>query len=103
MEVAGYDPVLIETVGVGQNEVEISSVADLCVVVLGPGYGDEIQLIKAGLLEIADVVAVNKCDLPEAQSLLADVREEVAGSARAEDDRVDVVELEAKSGRSVTI
>jgi len=87
LELAGYDPVLIETVGVGQNEVDVASVADLCVVVLGPGHGDDIQLIKAGLLEIADIVVVNKCDLPESHRLLNEVREELAGGARAQDSR----------------
>lgn len=77
LEQAGYDPVLIETVGVGQNEVDIASVADLCVVMLGPGYGDDIQLIKAGLLEVADLVVVNKCDLPEANRLLSGVGAEL--------------------------
>lgn len=117
MEVAGYDPVLIETVGVGQNELEIASVADVCVVVLGPGHGDDIQLIKVGLLEIADIVVVNKCDLSESGRLLKEVREELAGAALArgggrfeplaESDAEDsagvpeVVELEAKSGRGV--
>jgi len=73
LELAGYDRVLIETVGVGQNEADIASVADTCVVLLGPGYGDDIQLIKAGLLEIADIVVVNKCDLPGAKRLLKGV------------------------------
>ncbi len=97
LELAGYDPVLIETVGVGQNEVEIRSVADLCVVVLGPGYGDDIQLIKAGLLEIADIVAVNKCDLPEAQRLVNEVREELVATERS----IEIVAIEAKSGNGV--
>jgi len=97
LELAGYDPVLIETVGAGQNEVEIRSVADLCIVVLGPGYGDDIQLVKAGLLEIADVVVVNKCDLPEAQRLVGEVREELAATAR----EIEVVAIEAKSGAGV--
>ena len=83
LEVAGFDPVLIETVGVGQNEFDIASVADICVVVLGPGYGDDIQLIKAGLLEIADIVVVNKCDLPEANRLLKAVRAEMGGWVRS--------------------
>jgi LAO/AO transport system kinase len=120
LELAGYDPVLIETVGVGQNELDIAAVADLCVVVLAPGYGDDIQLIKAGLLEIADVVVVNKCDLPESQRLLKVVREELAGAAAARsgqpfqtpaegqpEDTADVasgaeiVAVEATSGRGV--
>jgi LAO/AO transport system kinase len=120
LELAGYDPVLIETVGVGQNELEIASVADLCVVVLGPGYGDDIQLIKAGLLEIADIVVVNKCDLPESHRLLKEVREELAGAALARSghrcepvaenqseptpdvaEGVQVMGIEAKSGDGV--
>jgi len=82
LELAGYDPVLIETVGVGQSEVDIASVADICVVMLGPGYGDDIQLIKAGLLEIADIVVVNKCDQPEANRLLKEIREELGEAKR---------------------
>jgi len=111
LELAGYDPVLIETVGVGQNEVDVASVADLCIVVLGPGYGDDIQLIKAGLLEIADLVVVNKCDLPEAHRLLKEVRAELAGTASVRQDcsedtsddsaGVPVVGIEAKSGRGL--
>jgi LAO/AO transport system kinase len=120
LELAGYDPVLIETVGVGQNEVEIASVADLCVVMLGPGYGDDIQLIKAGLLEIADIAVVNKCDLPESHRLLQEVRQELAGAALARQDvqceslsedapegtpnstsHVQVVGLQAKSGQGL--
>ena len=83
LELAGYDPVLIETVGVGQNEVDVASVADICVLVLGPGYGDDIQLTKAGLLEIAHIVVVNKCDLPDANRLLKEVRAELGLSSYA--------------------
>lgn len=108
LELAGYDPVLIETVGVGQNEVDIASVADICVVILGPGYGDDIQLIKAGLLEIADIVAVNKCDLPEAKRLLEDVRAEFGARGRetthdsaASAGGADIAGIEAKSGKGV--
>lgn len=104
LELGGFDPVLIETVGVGQNEVDIASIADFCVVLLGPGYGDDIQLIKAGLLEIADVVVVNKCDLSEAERLLGEVREELRHSARAaaeSDAGPPVFGIEAKSGEGV--
>ena len=62
LDAAGFDRVLVETVGAGQAEVEIASVADTVVVVEAPGLGDEVQAIKAGLLEIADVFAVNKAD-----------------------------------------
>src|SRR5512139_3056363 len=66
-DAAGFDIILIETVGVGQAEVEIASLAHSVVVVEAPGLGDEIQAIKAGILEIADVLVVNKCDLPGAE------------------------------------
>jgi LAO/AO transport system kinase len=99
LELAGYDHVLIETVGVGQSEADIATVADICVVMLGPGYGDDIQLIKAGLLEIAHIVVVNKCDQPEANRLLKDVYEESGHSSSAGD--VEIIALEAKSGKGV--
>ena len=62
LDAAGFDRILVETVGAGQAEIEIASVADTVVVVEAPGLGDEVQAIKAGLLEIADVFAVNKAD-----------------------------------------
>ncbi|MDE0197523.1 MAG: methylmalonyl Co-A mutase-associated GTPase MeaB [Caldilineaceae bacterium] len=62
LDAAGFDRVLVETVGAGQAEIEIASVADTVVVVEAPGLGDEVQAIKAGLLEIADIFAVNKAD-----------------------------------------
>jgi LAO/AO transport system kinase len=99
LEVAGFDPVLIETVGVGQNEVDVASIADVCVVILGPGYGDDIQLIKAGLLQIADLVVVNKCDVPEAGTLLGQVREEVGHSPAA--GGIEVLGVEARTGAGV--
>jgi LAO/AO transport system kinase len=66
LDAAGYDPVVIETVGAGQSEVEIASLAETTVVVEVPEMGDEVQAIKAGLLEIADVIVVNKGDRPGA-------------------------------------
>src|SRR3954449_7224738 len=62
MSASGRDYVLIETVGVGQDEVEVAGVADVTVVVLVPGMGDDVQAIKAGIMEIADVYVVNKAD-----------------------------------------
>ncbi|HWJ02754.1 MAG TPA: methylmalonyl Co-A mutase-associated GTPase MeaB [Verrucomicrobiae bacterium] len=70
----GKDIVLIETVGVGQSEMEIMKLADTTVVILTPGAGDSIQTIKAGIMEIADVFAVNKADLPGAKRLAREVR-----------------------------
>jgi len=70
----GFDYVLLETVGVGQSELEVAAVADTTVVVLTPGLGDGVQMIKAGIMEIADVFAVNKADLPGAQKVVQEVR-----------------------------
>ncbi len=64
MAAAGFDPVFIETVGVGQAEVEIAEVADLTVLVLVPGAGDEVQAMKAGIMEIGDLIVLNKADRP---------------------------------------
>jgi LAO/AO transport system kinase len=74
LDAAGYDLILIETVGVGQDEVEISQLADVTVVVLVPGMGDDVQAIKAGIMEVADVFAVNKADLPGADCLEQEIR-----------------------------
>lgn len=68
LDAAGFDYVIVETVGAGQNEVEIAKVADSTVLVEAPGMGDDIQAIKAGILEIADVIAVNKADRPGVQN-----------------------------------
>ena len=65
LDAAGYDPVIIETVGAGQSEIEIAKLAHTTIVVEAPGLGDDIQAAKAGLLEIADILVVNKSDKPE--------------------------------------
>ena len=72
-DVAAYDTVIVETVGAGQSEVEITQVADTRLVVCPPGLGDDVQAIKAGLLEIADAFVVSKADLPDAQRTEADL------------------------------
>lgn len=69
LESSGFDFVLIETVGVGQAEVEVRYVSDVVVLVLSPGYGDEMQLLKAGVMEIADIYALNKSDLSGTDSM----------------------------------
>ena len=75
LEAAGYDVILIETVGVGQNEVDVVDVAPIVVAVVAPGLGDEVQAMKAGLLEVAHIVIVNKGDLPDADDTLRNLRE----------------------------
>lgn len=74
LDAAGYDPVIIETVGVGQDEVEVVTAAHTVVVLSAPGLGDDIQAIKAGILEIADIHAVSKCDKPEAAATVSALR-----------------------------
>jgi LAO/AO transport system kinase len=74
LDAAGRDLVLIETVGVGQDEIEVSRLADVTVVVLVAGLGDDVQAIKAGIMEVADVFAVNKADLPGADRLEQEIR-----------------------------
>jgi LAO/AO transport system kinase len=60
LDAAGYDKIIVETVGVGQDEIEIAKTADVCVVVLVPGMGDDVQTMKAGIMEIADVLVITK-------------------------------------------
>jgi LAO/AO transport system kinase len=69
MGLIGCDVVFVETVGVGQSEVEVAAVADLVMIVMAPGQGDSVQLLKAGLMEIGDVFVVNKADRPDARRL----------------------------------
>ena len=70
---AGFDFIIVETVGVGQDEVEVAALADVTVVVLVPGMGDDIQAIKAGLMEIADVFVINKADRPGAEQTQGEI------------------------------
>ncbi|MYR06780.1 methylmalonyl Co-A mutase-associated GTPase MeaB [Gordonia sp. SID5947] len=76
LEALHYDVVLVETVGVGQSEVEVSAVADPTVVILNPGAGDAVQAAKAGLLEVADLLVVNKADREGADQTVRDLRME---------------------------
>ena len=78
LDVAGYDYILIETVGVGQDEVEVASASHTTLVVSAPGLGDEIQAIKAGILEIADIHVVSKSDRPDARSTISDLKQMLA-------------------------
>lgn len=74
MKAAGYEYIIIETVGVGQSEIEIAGLADTTVVVVVPEAGDEVQTMKAGLMEIADVFVVNKADRPDADTFVKNLR-----------------------------
>lgn len=99
LEAAGADVVLVETVGVGQSEVDVVAVADVVVAVLAPGLGDSVQAAKAGVLEVADVLVVNRADQPGAGRLEAELRtmlavgREAAAGAGSGAGRADPVVL----------
>ncbi len=82
LEYAGFNPIIIESVGAGQTEVEISNIADITVVVFNPNTGDSIQTIKAGLTEIGDIYVVNKSDLAGTNQLFDAVRDYIGDSKR---------------------
>ncbi|MCA2003336.1 methylmalonyl Co-A mutase-associated GTPase MeaB [Candidatus Nitrosotenuis uzonensis] len=82
LEYAGFDPIIIESVGAGQTEVEISNIADITVVVFNPHTGDNIQTIKAGITEIGDIYVVNKADLDGASQLFESVKEFIGMTER---------------------
>ena len=97
LDAAGKDVVLVETVGVGQDEVEIVETADVSVVVLVPGLGDEVQALKAGIMEIADVFVVNKADRDGVDSLVAEI-EAMLALAPGEASSTPIVRTVATSG-----
>ena len=82
LEYAGFNPIIIESVGAGQTEVEISNIADITVVVFNPNTGDSIQTIKSGLTEIGDIYVVNKSDLAGTNQLFDAVRDFIGDSKR---------------------
>jgi len=102
LDAAGYDRVLIETVGVGQSEVDVAAVADTTVLVMTPAGGDGVQAFKAGVMEIADLFVINKADLPGADRLRRDVRA-AQGLAEPEPDgwTAPVVQTRASDGTGV--
>jgi GTPase len=100
LDAAGMDVLLLETVGVGQSEVEVASLADTVVLVLQPGSGDSIQALKAGVMEIPDVIAINKSDHPAARTMRAEIRS-VLSLAPAGDPRPAIVETEAFQGTGI--
>ena len=86
LDAAGFDVILVETVGVGQAEVDIAGQADTTVVLSAPGMGDSVQAAKAGVLEVADVFAINKADRDGAKATLRELRQMVAMKDRTDDE-----------------
>jgi LAO/AO transport system kinase len=101
LDAAGYDLVLIETVGVGQDEIDVVRAADLVMMICVPGQGDGIQAIKAGVMEIADVFVVNKCDRDGADQVEADIRGMLALAGDEPGDVETVFQTDSLSGRGV--
>jgi len=100
LDAAGMDVLLLETVGVGQSEVEVASLADTVVLVLQPGSGDSIQALKAGVMEIPDIIVINKSDHPAARTMRSEIRS-VLALGPATDRRVPIVETEAFRGEGI--
>jgi LAO/AO transport system kinase len=101
LDAFGKDVVLLETVGVGQDEVEIARAADTVVVVGVPNLGDDIQALKAGILEVADVLVVNKADLPGADRVVADLRATMLLTEVRPDWPIPIVKTVATEARGV--
>jgi LAO/AO transport system kinase len=103
LDAAGCDVVLIETVGVGQSEIEVAALADTTVVLLAPGMGDGVQAAKAGILEIGDVFVVNKADRDGAAATARDLRQMIAHGQRREPGgwRPPVVSTVASAGSGI--
>jgi LAO/AO transport system kinase len=101
MDAAGKDDVLIETVGVGQAEIDIVDHADTIVLALMPGSGDSIQALKAGVMEIPDVIVVNKADHPMTDTMIREVRGVLALSHDPEGWKVPILRTEAVRGEGV--
>ena len=98
VKAARYDYIIVETVGVGQSEIEIAGLADTTVVVVVPEGGDEVQTMKAGLMEIADVFVVNKSDRPGADAFVKNLRQMLAPAFHQHRFEIEVIKTVASSG-----
>jgi len=102
LQASGKDVVLVETVGVGQDEVEIVGAADVSIVVLVPGLGDEVQALKAGIMEIADVFVVNKADREGALRVVAEIETMLSLAASHDEEPPAIVQTVATSDQGIT-
>ena len=105
LDASGFDMIMIETVGVGQDEVEIARASHTTVVVSAPGLGDDVQALKAGILEIADVHVVSKCDRPDAIRTITDLKSMLTLAASLVEKpvwRVPVVATSSETGQGIS-
>ncbi|MBA2330913.1 MAG: methylmalonyl Co-A mutase-associated GTPase MeaB [Flavisolibacter sp.] len=101
MKAAGFDYIIIETVGVGQSEVEIAGLADVTVVVMVPEGGDEIQTMKAGLMEIADIFVVNKSDRPGADAFEKNLKLKLAPAFQSKEKEIAIIKTIASQKEGI--
>ena len=97
LKIAPYDYILIETVGVGQSELEIASIADFTVMILMAGFGDEIQALKSGVLEVADLFVVNKADNPDTKLFINNLQSALHLGSK----QIDIIETIATEGMGI--
>jgi len=101
LDASGKDIVIVETVGVGQAEVDVIKIADTTLVVLVPGLGDSIQTIKAGVMEIADIYVINKADRPDVNQAVAEVESLVDIDCSNKDRKIPVLTTNARNGEGI--
>jgi LAO/AO transport system kinase len=101
LDASGRDLIMIETVGVGQDEVDIVRLADITVVMLVPGMGDDVQTIKAGIMEIADIFVINKCDREGAERVEREIRAMQSLAMRADNWSPPIVKTVASEGTGI--
>jgi GTPase len=101
LDASGYDKIIVETVGVGQDEIEIAKTADVCVVVLVPGMGDDVQTMKAGIMEIADVLVINKADREGVMRTEKELQALLSLAARRDEWQPPIVKTVAIESRGI--
>jgi LAO/AO transport system kinase len=101
LDAAGKNPIIVETVGVGQDEIDIVKLADVSIVVLVPGMGDDVQALKAGIMEIGDIFVINKCDRPGVDKMERAVQAMLSLAHRADGWQPPVVKTVATEGRGI--
>ena len=103
LKVAGFDYIIIETVGVGQSEIEIAGLADVTIVTIVPEAGDEIQTMKAGIMEIADLFVVNKADRPGADTFVKNLRLMLAPAFSNHKKEIEIIKTVASKKEGIEI
>ncbi|MFZ4770438.1 MAG: methylmalonyl Co-A mutase-associated GTPase MeaB [Ferruginibacter sp.] len=101
MKAAGFDYIIVETVGVGQSEIEIAGLADTTIVVLVPEAGDEVQTMKSGLMEIADIFVVNKADRPGADTFVRNLQQMLAPAFHTKEQEIPVIKTIASKKEGI--